>query len=86
MGYLDKECKGCYRLRPNLNRQVICSTTPYYKRVDNTDRYCPCINCIVKSMCSLICKEYVLFRAGYWNHVYAQDEQLQKAKYNMDII
>ena len=47
-------CKGC----AVQNRG--CFVSPFYK-----DRECPCLTCLIKSMCSEGCDE----RTKYWGHV-----------------
>jgi hypothetical protein len=51
MAYNNEICKGCW---VNIWSTMKCMKIPI-----KGDKVCPCINCIVKSMCSEICKEFL---------------------------
>lgn len=66
MGYLDKQCKGC--ALSQLMRDD-CFTKPTYIH-KNITYNCPCLNCLVKSMCSEICPDYLNFKTKYWSNLH----------------
>lgn len=51
----DIRCKGC---------KATCSESAEFKDQNNKTIICPCVNCIVKSMCISICKEFCKFQYG----------------------
>jgi hypothetical protein len=68
------ECKGCH-----LGTISFCITGSSYVNIKTNKTYhCPCINCIVKSICSKSC--YNL--RSYRSKLYINDNyQRRKAKY-----
>lgn len=69
MSYLDKECKGCHRChRIDLERESVCVIKPQHAK----GNCCPCLNCIVKSMCSEVCEEYITFKTKYLDYLNQQ--------------
>lgn len=48
MSSFDKECKGCLSYKLSPQRAAYCS---YPFNIPFKNMECPCLNCIVKSMC-----------------------------------
>lgn len=79
MGFLDKECKGC-----NLSdiHKESCFTKPQYTDKNKKTYQCPCLNCLVKVMCTEICQDYQSFKSDYWStlHNIIMDKHISRRK------
>lgn len=63
MKKINKECEGC-----SINSICILKTSRLDSKT-NENIKCPCMNCLLKVMCSVICKEYkdyVTIRTTKW--------------------
>ena len=52
----NKICKGCrtYTQKDNLETSALCDLRPHA----HTNHWCPCLTCLVKSMCNDPCDEF----------------------------
>lgn len=68
---INELCKGCYSSKlvdmgsPDLTK-IMCAIRPVHKGVT-----CPCVTCLVKSMCQQGCEEYKAFGDLYHGWTYA---------------
>lgn len=53
---MSNECKGCIVYNEDDNRCAI-EIIPHISETE----HCPCINCIVKVMCKVVCQEFKLY-------------------------
>lgn len=53
---MSKACEGCrtYRYKKNKDVFSLCKLRPLI----HTNLWCPCVKCIVKSMCDTTCPAY----------------------------
>ena len=66
MGDGDKECEGCltYIIIDIKSRKVGCSIPFKYK-----DILCPCLDCIVKTVCNSTCSAYIKYNKGFYRYM-----------------
>ena len=48
----NEMCRGCVYYKP-INERMTCKIKPI-----KDDKICPCVNCIVKTMCKMMCDDY----------------------------
>ena len=62
------DCKGCRSRQSSDNKVQIYSYEQKLKAVARLP-ICPCVNCIVKGMCSAACKEYLTYMTKIDNDI-----------------
>lgn len=64
------ECKGCrlYDTQFRLIQHSICLSNSFYI-LEGTKYNCPCLHCLIKSVCRNECEEYDLFKKKYWDTI-----------------
>lgn len=53
------KCSGCHAYESKGEEDFAsCNNIPYIK-----DHVCPCISCLIKTMCNKVCENYILYLA-----------------------